>query len=353
MDLGELNRQLSALTPSEQRYREGQAFDWAAEPGREAVTIEGREMFRMGESLFKLARTNLSASGPDAQTGRPLPLAGQFALVRNSRFNPVPEHVHDYMEMSYVYAGTCRQTVNGREITLRENQALLLDSNCPHSIAAQSAGDIMISVAISRAFLNENLVGSVAGGSMVSQFLVGALSEQTDHNRYVLFQSHGSRRLKLYFQELMCEYLDPSINADEIVLRLFQLILCELVNVYEADYDTRELAAKRVPVTPIIYYIEQNYLTCTQESVAEHFYISPNYVSQLLKKHTGMTYIQMVQAQKLAHAATLLRHSDLPVTEVARQSGYENMSFFYKKFEAAYGCKPSQYRAQAQQPKAS
>ena len=340
MDTSELNRRLSELSPSELAYRDGQIFDWESHPAYRTVLHESREMLRMDESIFSSARHERQGA---AGTTLP-PLAGQFFVKRNSRFNPVPEHVHSYMEMSYVYAGTCRQTVDGREIELRENQVLLLDSDCPHAIAAQGAEDIMLSVAISKEFLNENLVGSAAKGSMVSQFLVGALSAQADHSRYVLFQSQGSWRLRMYFQDLLCEYLDPSIGADEIVLRLFQLILCELVNVYEADYDSRELAAKRVPVTPIIYYIEQNYLTCTQESVAAHFYISPNYMTRLLKKHTGMTYIQMVQAQKLGHAATMLRHSELPITEIAHECGYENIGFFYKKFEAAYGCKPSQYR---------
>ena len=39
-----------------------------------------------------------------------------LSIVRNSRFNPVPEHVHDYVEISYVYRGRAPQIVNGATI---------------------------------------------------------------------------------------------------------------------------------------------------------------------------------------------------------------------------------------------
>lgn len=121
--------------------------------------------------------------------------------------------------------------------------------------------------------------------------------------------------------------------------------MMELINIYEADYTRREHETKRVSVIPIIRYIEQNYLTCTQDSVAEQFFISPNYVSTLLKRHTGMTYMQLVQAQRLGRAASLLRGSSLPVEEISRQVGYENVSFFYKKFQKQFGCLPGAYRS--------
>ena len=66
----------------------------------------------------------------------------QLQKSGNSRFNPVPEHVHSHIELSYVYAGTCPQRIDGRDITLRENQALLLDTDCPHAVGALGQEDI-------------------------------------------------------------------------------------------------------------------------------------------------------------------------------------------------------------------
>ena len=114
---------------------------------------------------------------------------------------------------------------------------------------------------------------------------------------------------------------------------------------YEEDYLRRDEDRGSVSVIPIIRYIEKHYRSCTQESVAERFAISPNYVTTLLKRHTGMTYIQAVQAQRLGHATSLLRHSDRTVDDIAREVGYENTTFFYRKFREAYGLAPAEYRA--------
>ena len=52
-----------------------------------------------------------------------------------------------------------------------------------------------------------------------------------------------------------------------------------------------------------------------------------------------------VEAQRLGHAASLLRNTDRPVEEVAHEVGYENLTFFYRKFREAYGLAPAEYRA--------
>lgn len=350
MEIEDLNRNLLALTDSERLYRSGAGYDWSMARG--TTEVDGKQMTVMDDRIFTL---NARQDEPRTRQGPPPPLAGRFALKNTSRFNPVPEHIHSYVEMSYVYAGTCPQMVNGSHVLLKENQVLLLDSLCPHAIAALGENDIMISLVLSKPLLDELLAGSLNNAGTVASFLMNALTEQTDHRRYVRFHTQDNRRLRRYFQELLCEYLDPTPSASAITLHLLQLIFLELTLAYERDYEQRSLEREqaRVSVIPIIRYIEQNYLTCTQESVAEHFYISPNYVSTLLKKHTGMTYRQVVQAQKLGRAASLLRTTDLAISEIARSSGYENQSFFYRKFKERYGELPAAYRERAQANRAS
>ena len=120
--------------------------------------------------------------------------------------------------------------------------------------------------------------------------------------------------------------------------------MAELINVYENDLCHADDFDSKTPIASIIRYIESNYLSCTQESVAEFFHISPNYVSTLLKKHLGMSYISLIQDLKIKNAAHLLLNTKQSVTEIANLVGYENISFFYKKFKAKYGYSPKEYR---------
>lgn len=337
MEIEELDRTLLSLTESEKRYKGGEHFDWD-QYETTYVDFDGRKVMRLkGAPLFHGGHAN---DLDQDQSMRPKP----FVIRRNSRFNPVPEHVHTLVEMSYVYKGSCPQTVDGEKVLLKEGQVLLLDVDCPHSVGELGEQDIMLSIMFTRDFLGQALVDATAPESVVSRFLVTALADQTNHQHHVRFHSQGSRRVRRYFEELLCEYLDPSPNSEQIMQRLFQLVMIELVNIYEQDYTMREQAEKRVSVVPIIRYIEENCATCTQEEVAARFYISSNYVSTLLKRHTGMTYSQTVQAQRLTRAARLLRSTDETVESVAHACGYENLSFFYKKFRTRYGCLPAEFR---------
>ncbi len=340
MEIEELNRRLAALSKSELAYRAGETYDWTGAAQLELV--DGREVMRLKEGVFSGA----PAPGRDRA---PIPIDRDLYIRRNSRFNPMPEHVHSYVEMSYVYRGSCPQEVNGEKVLLRENQVLLLDSNCPHAIGALGEDDIMISVCLQPALLRRCLDETREGDDWLTDFLISSFNEQSDHNRYVRFHSQRSNRVRRFFQELLCEYYEPSSHADKIILRLFQLIIAELMNVYESDYVRREKegSASGVSVVSVVRYIQEHFLDCTLDGVAERFFVTPNYLSALLKKKTGRTYLQLVQDQKLGHAANLLATGSVTVDEAAGAVGYENMSFFYRKFRAAYGCSPAEWRARA------
>ena len=340
MDIDQLNETLQTLSPSETEYRNGKVYDWSRMEAVSSDSIDGRQVMRLPSEVFSQhpSKSTLSHTQP--------PLTSRLFIKQHSRFNPMPEHVHSYLEMSYVYRGSCPQTVNGEHLLLRQNQVLLLDSDCPHAIGALGERDIMISICLESGFLARCLEDAREGNDWLTDFLITSLSEQADHNRHVLFNSECNHRLRRFFQELVCEYLDPSPHAGSIVLHLFQLIIAELMNVYEHDYvqSEQERSASGVSVVEAVRYLQEHYLTCTLEDAAKSFFVTPNYLSALLKRQTGKTYLQLVQEQKLAHAANLLSSGACTVEEAARAVGYENMSFFYRKFRAAYGTSPAEWR---------
>ncbi|RGJ70139.1 AraC family transcriptional regulator [Collinsella sp. TM05-37] len=115
----------------------------------------------------------------------------------------------------------------------------------------------------------------------------------------------------------------------------------ELVRGAAAGRDESGRAASLV--AGMLGYIERSFATCSLEEMAARFHVSPNYASALLKQHVGKTYRQLVQERRLARAAELLR-TGATAEAAARAVGYENMSFFYRKFRTAYGCTPATYR---------
>ena len=39
-------------------------------------------------------------------------------INKHNRFAPMIEHLHDFIEMTYIYSGTCTQTINGKTVQL-------------------------------------------------------------------------------------------------------------------------------------------------------------------------------------------------------------------------------------------
>ena len=82
-------------------------------------------------------------------------------------------------------------------------------------------------------------------------------------------------------------------------------------------------------------------------TVAKGCGISPRYVSILLKLH-GSPFSTLVWEQRLKIAGRLLsssRSNDLSISKVAYGMGFKSLAHFSRKFKAAFGMSPSEYRA--------
>lgn len=94
-------------------------------------------------------------------------------------------------------------------------------------------------------------------------------------------------------------------------------------------------------------YLEQNYHEqLTRESVAEHFYVSPNYLSQLFHKEGKFKFNEYLNYIRLERAKYLLKEYDMKVKEVAHRCGFSDSNYFCRVFRNQTARSPSQYRVQ-------
>lgn len=67
--------------------------------------------------------------------------------------------------------------------------------------------------------------------------------------------------------------------------------------------------------------------------------------SKYFKRASGHTFSDMVRRLRLTHASKLLLHSEQPISLIASEVGYSNLSNFNRQFRAEHGCTPSQLRS--------
>ncbi|XEH50414.1 helix-turn-helix domain-containing protein [Edwardsiella tarda] len=73
--------------------------------------------------------------------------------------------------------------------------------------------------------------------------------------------------------------------------------------------------------------------------------LSRRTLSRRFVQETGMHFTAWRQRLRLLHASPLLAQGD-PVTTVAIQLGYANISVFITRFRQQFGLTPGQYRQQ-------
>jgi AraC-like DNA-binding protein len=81
--------------------------------------------------------------------------------------------------------------------------------------------------------------------------------------------------------------------------------------------------------------------------LAAEFGLSEATLRRQFKRHLGTPLHTYVLHKRLALACDLLRHSTLPIKEIARRLGYTDIYFFHRQFRQYQGVPPRQYRLTA------
>jgi AraC-like DNA-binding protein len=82
----------------------------------------------------------------------------------------------------------------------------------------------------------------------------------------------------------------------------------------------------------------------TVKYCAESMNLSPNYFSDLLKSETGKNTQEHIHYYLLEKAKDLLKHSNLSISEIAYELGFEYSQNFSKLFKKKTGISPAVYR---------
>ncbi len=78
--------------------------------------------------------------------------------------------------------------------------------------------------------------------------------------------------------------------------------------------------------------------------LSDMVFLSPNYLSDLLKKETGMNAQDHIHHYLIEEAKNLLLGSDKPVNELAYSLGFEYPQYFSRLFKSKTGMTPLEYR---------
>ena len=115
---------------------------------------------------------------------------------------------------------------------------------------------------------------------------------------------------------------------------------------YFEDNEAREKTSKNQKwLGEVLAYIDSNYRReITLQEIGTKFYLSEAHLSRVLKKELGMSFTEYVRTLRLNHASDLLKNSQIPITEVALESGFGYVNTFIEAFKKEFKVTPGKYR---------
>lgn len=184
--------------------------------------------------------------------------------------------------------------------------------------------------------------------------------ELTSHIPIIILTAKASEESKLEGLHTQADdYVTKPFNAGELLLRIRNLIANRRI--------MREKFSKSFVVNPseiTSSTIDERFLQKALQIVeknmdasdfgAEQFCseisMSRTHVHRKLKALTGQSTTQFIRTIRLKRAVQLLRQHAGSVSEIAFQTGFNNLSYFTKCFKEFYGESPSEYMNQATLP---
>ncbi len=102
---------------------------------------------------------------------------------------------------------------------------------------------------------------------------------------------------------------------------------------------------KSLPVVRAVKYIHNHlHSKITLNELADYSNVTPQHLSAVFKKETGMTVTEFIRAERLKKATHLLRTNEFSVQAISDLLSFSSPSQFITAFKEAYGKTPAEWR---------
>ncbi len=155
------------------------------------------------------------------------------------------------------------------------------------------------------------------------------------------------RRMAGYIHQITDEYVGKRPAYTEFIrgyLLEMTAYLCRLGIIAEPD-EQKDLR----PVLPALQYMETHYAEpLSLEEISRVMNVDKSHFCRLFKKHTGMTFVEYLNAIRVHEAEKRLTNTDDSITAIAYAVGFSSTAYFIKIFRRYNACTPHKYRKMSQ-----
>jgi len=273
----------------------------------------------------------------------------QITIINSSR-NADP-HLHYFVEIVYFYKGTGTHIINNKKFKIKSGDLFIITPFTQHSYTTEKNDNNPIEVyniCFYANFLSPNLVPEKFIDNIHEELFNRPLKLGAKKTKYIKISEDINRPFLSTFKKIESEL---SKEKDGYLICVKSLLTYLIVNIFRHNNSNNDNNDKIPLKTQQQLELAIDYLrTHPTENVslnefAKKFSFSVSYLNRLLKKHTGFTFNQLQQQERIKKATELLNKTDLSIDEICGRVGYSDIKFFYSIFSKHIGVPPAKYRS--------
>ena len=261
-----------------------------------------------------------------------------YHIENAGRSFQIPVHWHDEFEIIYVRSGFLTVSISGESYIGKTGEAFVVSPGNLHLMGSQSGTVDYYTFLFPLKYisfrtddmLDDKLLEPLNSGHLMICPRVNDTAKELCEQLIKIYEAKNDESESKITTQV----------RTKIILLQFILEMWKKGFVIENDTSGRNIVEKEM-----VSYIQQNFTgKISLREFGEQFHLSEKYISRYFKEHFHITLSQYVTYLRLEHAKQLLQDTDIPVTDVAMQSGYQNVSYFIRSFQKAYAVSPLKYR---------
>lgn len=249
-------------------------------------------------------------------------------------------HYHNFAELSLVIEGSGEEILNGKSHPLVPGTVSFLLPNHIHeliippgSVLTKYSCMFDINLVLSEAY-DPAICGKILtiGNDLPSRFDL-----TTEQNEY----------FSKLIEDLFQEYHSKRLGKNTVIKsKLSEACVFLLRTVQEQEQpDAAANPDKTGTVMEMLKYIHLHYtenLSLTQLSGLLDR--NPSYLSSIFKRHVGQSFVAYLHALRIGRAASLILTTQMTISEIALEVGFDNFRTFSKVFKEMKGVSPQDFR---------
>lgn len=243
------------------------------------------------------------------------------------RYVYIPAHKHDFVELVFVFSGTCIHTVEDQTFQQGAGTFTIVNSFTGHELIA-SPDCLCLTTKVRIDTFRDFHIPNLPLLAVPVSFDCGDDAFMRD------------MMLTIYEQQM-----NEACYHDEIMSLLLQSVLVYCMQNFRDTvkflYAGTKLEGRMLE---IMNYIFENYQNITLRGLAHHFGYSEPYLCKLFREKAGSTFTQILREFKLKQAKKLLQTTDKRLNEICDIIGYSDTTQFIRDFKQQYGNTPAKYR---------